>query len=41
MFILFSISSDLEFWSVNYNLIQENFELNVSKNFQYLKRDLQ
>ena len=41
MFILFSISSDLEFWSVNYNSIQENFELNVSKNFQYLKRDLQ
>ena len=41
MFILFSISSDLEFWSVNYNSIQENFELNVSKNFQYLKQDLQ
>ena len=41
MFILFSVSSDLEFWSVNYNSIQENFELNVSKNFQYLKRDLQ
>ena len=37
MFILSSISSGLEFWSVNHNWIYENSESKVSKNMKYLK----
>ena len=42
MFILSSISSDLEFWSVNGTSINENSELKVFKNFlmKYLVSDL-
>ena len=36
MFTLFSISSDLRFWSVNHTSIYENFELNVFKNMKSL-----
>ena len=32
MFILSSISRDLEFWSVNHISLYKNYELNVSKN---------
>ena len=32
MFISSSISSGLEFWSVNHTLIYENYELKVFKN---------
>ena len=31
MFILFSISSGVEFWSANHNSIDENSELKVFK----------
>ena len=34
MFILYSISNSLEFWSVNHTSIYENFELNVFENIQ-------
>ena len=34
MFILSSISSALEFWSVNYTSEYENSELNVFKNIK-------
>ena len=36
MFILFSISSGLELWSVNYTIINENSELKVFKNIKLL-----
>ena len=36
MFILSSISSGLEFWSVNYTSIYENSELKVFKNIKFL-----
>ena len=36
MFILSSISSGLEFWSVNHILIYENSELKVFKNINIL-----
>ena len=37
MIILSSISSGLEFWSVNHNMkIYENSELNVFKNINFL-----
>ena len=36
MFILSSISSGLEFWSVNHTSIYENSELNVFKNIKVL-----
>ena len=36
MFTLFSISSDLRFWSVNHTSIYENSELNVFKNMKSL-----
>ena len=36
MFILSSISSQLEFLSVIDTLLYENFELNVLKNIKYL-----
>ena len=36
MFILSSISSDLEFWSVNHTSIYENSELKVFKNIKFL-----
>ena len=35
MFILSSISSGLEFWSVNQTSIYENFELKVLKNMKF------
>ena len=35
MFILSSISSGLEFWSVNRTSIYENPELNVFKNMKF------
>ena len=35
MFILSSISSGLEFWSVNHNSIYENSELKVFKNIKF------
>ena len=37
MFILSSISSGLEFWSVNHTSIYENSELKVFKNIKFLK----
>ena len=36
MFILSSISSGLEFWSVNHTSIYENSESNVFKNRKFL-----
>ena len=36
MFILSSISSYLEFWSVNRTSIYENSELNVFRNMKFL-----
>ena len=36
MFILSSISSGLEVWSVNYTSIYENCELKVFKNIKFL-----
>ena len=36
MFILSSISSSLEFWSVNHTSINENSTLNVFKNITFL-----
>ena len=36
MFILFSISSGLEFWSVNHTSIYGNPELKVFKNIKFL-----
>ena len=36
MFILFSISSGLEFWSVNHTSIYGNSELKVFKNIKFL-----
>ena len=36
MFILSSISSGLEFWSVNHTSIYENTEWNVFKNIEFL-----
>ena len=36
MFILFPISSDLEFWSVNHTSIYENSESKVFKNIKLL-----
>ena len=36
MFILSSISSGLEFWSVNHTSIYENSELKVFKNMKFL-----
>ena len=36
MFILSSTSSGIEFWSVNHISIQENSELNIFKNLEYL-----
>ena len=36
MFVLFSISSGLELWSVNYTIINENSELKVFKNIKLL-----
>ena len=36
MFILSSIFSGLEFWSVNHTSIYENFELKVLKNIKFL-----
>ena len=38
MFILYSVSSGLEYWSVNNTLIYENFELNVFKNIKFLDK---
>ena len=38
MFILYSISSSLEFWTVIDNLIYENSELNVFKNINFLEK---
>ena len=35
MFILSSVSSSLEFWSVNYTSICENSELKVFKNVRF------
>ena len=35
MFILSSISSSLEFWSVNHTSINENSTLNVFKNITF------
>ena len=35
-FILFSISSDLEFWSVNHTSIHENSESNAFKDLKFL-----
>ena len=37
MFILSSISSGLEFWSVNHASIYENSELKVFNNIKFLK----
>ena len=36
MFILSSIFSGLEFWSVNHTSIYENTELNFFKNIEFL-----
>ena len=36
MFVLSSISSGLEFWSVNHNLIYENYEWKVFKIIKFL-----
>ena len=36
MFVLSSISRDLEFWSVNHTSLYENSELKVFKNTKYL-----
>ena len=36
MFISSSISSDLEFWSVNHTLLYENYESKVFKNIKFL-----
>ena len=36
MFILYSISSGLDFWSVNQTSIYENSELNFFKNTKFL-----
>ena len=36
MFILSSISGDLEFWSVNHTSIYENSELKVFKNIKFV-----
>ena len=36
MFILFSIYSGLEFWSVDHTSIYENFGLKVFKNMKFL-----
>ena len=36
MFILSSISSALQFWSVNHNSTYENSESNVFKNIKFL-----
>ena len=36
VFILSSISSGLEFWSVNHTSIYENSELKVFKNIKFL-----
>ena len=38
MFILSSISSGLEFWSVNHTSIYENSESNVYKNIKFLDK---
>ena len=37
MFILSSISSRLEFWSVNHTSIYENSELNIFKNIKFVR----
>ena len=36
MFILSSVSSDLEFWSVNHTSIHENSDSKVFKNIKFL-----
>ena len=36
MFVLFSISSGLEFWSVNHTSIHENSEWKAVKNIKFL-----
>ena len=36
MFILSSISGDLEFWSVNHTSVYENSELKVFKNIKFV-----
>ena len=36
MFILSSVSSGLEIWSVNHTAIHENSELKVFKNMEFL-----
>ena len=36
MYILFTISKGLEFWSVNHTSIYENSESKVFKNIQFL-----
>ena len=36
MFLVSSISSGLDFWSVNYTPLYENFESNIFKNLKIL-----
>ena len=36
MFILSSISSSLDFWSVNHTSIYENYESKIFKNLKFL-----
>ena len=38
MFILFSISSDLKFWSANHTSVQETLELKVFNSIKLLGR---
>ena len=38
IFILSSISTCLEFWSVNHTSMNENSELNVFKNINFLRK---
>ena len=40
IFILFSISSSLKFWSVNHTSIYENYELKVFKNLIFFGENL-
>ena len=35
MFVLSSVSSNLDFWSVNHTTIYENSELNTFKNIKF------
>ena len=37
MFILFSISSSLEFWSINHISVYENSEISVFKRIRFLE----